>query len=158
MHKEKGGKLFANAPWDFDGSIGTNRGTAYDQSPEGIYVGGSALTNSSISASELYISLMKVDDFKNRVGIRWNELSGDIEALVNEIMAESYILETKEALGKNFFFWSENRNIETDPAEGRNAYAIYNSLEDATNGYVRSSNEVKKWILDRINWLNGYFK
>ena len=151
MYKEAGGKLYAGHPWDFDATAGSNRG---DPSPTGLYVAGSAAYESDFTSSELYLALMQVDAFKNEVKLRWQEITTDIELFVNQNMSDAFIEENKEALGKNYYFWSENANIEGLIVTGRFEYIQYTSLENAETGWVNSTNTLKRWLLDRIEWLN----
>lgn len=155
MYKKPGGKLYAGPPWDFDSSAGKNRG---DQSYTGIYVAGSVATESSHTASELYIALMKVDDFRQAVKERWSILSPEIETFINDYLTDSFIAENKEAIGKNYYYWSIYANTEGLIAEEQSAYIIYSSLENATNGWVNQVEILKHWLLNRNDWLDNEWR
>lgn len=152
MYKEAGGKLTATAPWDFDASAGINRG---NQTPQGIYVSGSVAFESSLSASELFISLMRIPAFKQLVVDRYKVLSPQIEAFIQEFLSDSMIQTHKFALGQNFYFWSVNRSIEGMNDAG---YPFYSSRESASLGFESETKRLRQWILDRITWLNNEWK
>ncbi len=151
MYKKAGGKLYAGPPWDFDSSAGKNRG---NQSYSGIYVAGSVETESSHTASELYLALLQVPAFKNEVRNRWQEISNDLTQFINQTITDDFIIEHKETLAKNYYFWSMNATIEGLVAETDSTYIHYASLSAAESGWETSVNELKSWLLSRILWLD----
>src|SRR5690554_786575 len=151
MYKKAGGKLYAGPPWDFDASAGKNRG---NQTPQGIYVAGSVASESSHTASELYIALLQVPAFKQLVVARFIELAPQLTTFVNEFMSDQFIDLHKLALGQNFYFWSQNHNIEGMLAQGESAYTIYANKDAAIAGWSFETKKLRQWLLDRINWLN----
>jgi hypothetical protein len=152
MYKKAGGKLYAGPPWDFDASAGKNRG---NQTPQGIYVAGSVAYESSHTASELYIELLKVPAFKQLVAERFKILAPQIETFTNAFFADAFIDLHKETLGQNFYHWSLNRNIEGMVAQGESAYTVYANREAAIDGWVLETQKLRLWILNRTNWLKN---
>ncbi len=146
MYKKAGGKLYAGAPWDFDASAGTNRG---NQTPTGLYVAGSAAYESDFTSSELFLALMQVDEFQSEVSLRYQELYFRLKTFVSGRTDDTFITENTDAFGKNFYFWSENSNIEGLSG----AYSNYSSLESAKTGWANEVNKLETWLLTRIEWL-----
>jgi uncharacterized repeat protein (TIGR02543 family) len=68
MYKKPSGKLYFGPPWDFDFSAGLSRG---DNSVEGLYVGDASTIHSNLTSNELYVHLMKNDQFVNLVKLRY---------------------------------------------------------------------------------------
>lgn len=149
MYKKPGGKLYAGAPWDFDAVAGTNRG---NQTPYGIYVGGSVAYESESTASELYLSLVQVPEFQSLVEARYLELYDDIILFINNEINDQFLTENQVAFGQNFYFWSVNRNIEGMLGT---QYSTYSSLTSAESGWVSESGSLKNWLLARANWLKS---
>ncbi|MCK9234106.1 MAG: CotH kinase family protein, partial [Acholeplasmataceae bacterium] len=86
--KDKGGKLKATAAWDFDLSSGITRG---DSSTAGLYVADGVLKHSPSTANELFIALMKQEEFVNKVKARYLEVH---EGFLNTI--ETMFLEIED--------------------------------------------------------------
>lgn len=143
LYKKPGGKLYAGPAWDFDATTNTayDRG---DRSPEGIYVAGtgtgSALQASAHTASELYIALYKNNDFKRELKARWKVLSPAITAFLDKKLNDDFYEEYKAMMGKNFVRW-----------EG-------NTQTGAENKWVSDVKELKKWLSDRIAWLDNEWR
>lgn len=139
LYKKPGGKLYAGPPWDFDAT--TNIDASYgrgDRSPTGIYVADSiANVNDGQCASELYISLYKTAGFKNAVKSRWKKLSPEIKAFLDRRMNDEVYEAHKASMGKNFALW-----------EGK-------SQAVAESGWIAEMKTLKKWLTDRIAWLDG---
>lgn len=151
MYKKAGGKLYAGPPWDFDASAGKNRG---DQSYSGIYVAGSVVNESGHTSSELYLALLQVDAFQARVKTRWQEISAQLNTYFLNELSDIFIDIHQEALAKNYYFWSENYNIEGMNAESSSRYTRYSSIEDAQEGWSNQMVILRQWFIYRIDWLN----
>lgn len=151
MYKKPNGKLFAGPPWDFDASAGKNRG---NQTYSGIYVSGSVEYESNHTSSELYIALMKVTEFKEAVKSRWQLLSPTIKTFVNSRISQTFLDDHSESLGKNYYFWSLNANTEGLIAEMDSTYLNYSSLTAASTGWISHTNNLKSWLLNRVDWLD----
>ena len=139
LYKKPDGKLFAGPPWDFDATANgaTDRG---DRSPQGIYVADSVQYGSANCASELYIALYQTSGFKNAVKARWKVLSPAIGNFLEERLNNDVYNEYKAAMGKNFALW-----------KGK-------SQAQAETDWINDTKVLKKWLLDRIAWLDNEWK
>lgn len=142
LYKKPNGKLYAGPPWDFDATCNgaTDRG---DRSPTGIYVAGSIQNPSYGSphcASELYINLYATTGFKSAVRARWKVLSPKITEFINGRLNDEVYEQYKAAMGKNFAKWKNK------------------SQAKAEVDWVNDAKTLKKWLLDRVTWLDGNWK
>jgi uncharacterized repeat protein (TIGR02543 family) len=143
MYRHAGGKLFAGPPWDFDATLGSSpsRGNG---GPTGIYVGQSVQVFSSRTASELLISLYATPAYKQAVIQRWKELSPNIESYVHQTFTNEMVETYRFAMGRNYVRWPSPQG-----------YGPQVSQETAENNWASNIGILKKWLLDRITWLNG---
>lgn len=144
MYKKPGGKLYAGAAWDFDASAGKNRG---DTSPTGFFVSDSVRHTSDHTASELYISLMQIPEFRTLVAQRWKAISNDVKLFVNTFLSDEFITLNEFAFGRNFEFWS---NSGPD-------YGHYPSIEIASERWGSSVRELRAWLISRSEWFDSVF-
>lgn len=138
MYKKPGGKLYAGPAWDFDATTNTayDRG---DRSPQGIYVAGEGQV-AYLTSSEFYIALYKTIGFKSAVKARWKVLSPAISAFIDERLNDDVYETYKTAMGKNFAKWKNK------------------SQTQAENDWVNDVKTLKKWLTDRITWLDKEWK
>lgn len=139
LYKKPNGKLYAGPPWDFDATANgaTDRG---DRGPTGIYVAGTIMNGSSHCASELYIALYTTSGFKDAVRERWHVLSPKITEFVNGRLNADVYSQYKTAMGKNFAKWKNK------------------SEAKAELDWINDAETLKKWLLDRVTWLDGNWK
>lgn len=129
MYKKKGDKLYFGPVWDFDLSAGSTRG---DVSYEGLYVSDKVTQYSSNTANEIYINLMKNEEFVNKVKNRYIEISEKIRNEVLNIFEE--IQGYQNSFTRDGLKWTNN--------------SIYEIRQ----------NYVKNWLLNRISWLENWAK
>lgn len=141
IYKKPGGKLYAGPAWDFDASMGTNRG---DVSPYGYFVSDSVQATSSHTASELYINLMKNAEFKAMVLARWTALSHSFKTYVNDFLSEAFIQTNALAFGINYARWSGK-----DPS-----YGHYPTINEAITKWSNDTNALRTWLIERANWFD----
>lgn len=125
FYKKPNGKLYSGPVWDFDISSGISRG---DSSYAGIYVGAGIAIDSPKNANELFISLMKQDEFVTLFKERFTNKKDEILTSINnyelkiKAFEESYIFDAKR--------WS-----------------------DGSPAWFIEQRKVFKWLRDRIEWL-----
>ena len=142
--KEKSGKVYLTAPWDLEFSCGLNRG---DQSYKNMYVSEWFDKNlDTKTASELFINLMLIPEFKEMVAIRFKEVKDDLIKCVNDTLDEALLYED-----------SYNRNYEKFKILGTKL-----NVESAEIYRLKTWKEhveyLRNWVINRINWLDEYFK
>ncbi len=136
LSKKAGEKMEANAPWDFDMSSGIQRGSLEGDTYKGIYVASSIQGYSSHTASELYISLYKNNEFRNDVKVRWNQISKQIENFINDNYFGDSLDEISDAIIKNNQKWFGG------------TYDYNKTI------WYQETNMLISWLNLRINWLN----
>jgi len=141
--KEKSGKVYLTAPWDLEFSSGLNRG---DQSYTGMYVSEwFDKTLSTKTASELFINLMLMDEFKDLVINRFNAVK---ELLIDNI---NYTLDDALAYEDSY-----NRNYEKFRLLGTKV-----NIESADIYNLKTWKEhveyLRNWMNNRINWLDQHW-
>jgi uncharacterized repeat protein (TIGR02543 family) len=143
LYRHAGGKLFAGPPWDFDATLGSSpsRGNG---GPTGIYVAQSVQAFSSRTASELLISLYATPAYKDVVISRWKEISPNIESYVNYVFTNEMVQTYRFAMGRNFVRWPSPQG-----------YGAPISQATAEQNWANNIATLKKWLLDRVTWLNG---
>jgi len=142
MYKKPGGKLYAGPAWDFDASMGKNRG---DQSPYGYYVSNQVMQSSDFTASELYISLMQIPEFRLMVLSRWQVVSIAYKSFVSNFLSTTYINANRLAFGINFYRWSNQ-----DPS-----YGYYSTINNAMSIWASDVHGLRNWMLERANWFDN---
>lgn len=142
IYRHAGSKLYAGPPWDFDATLGStpSRGNG---SPMGIFVGLAVQAFSSRTASEFLISLYATPDFKEVIVSRWQEISPDIQTYVDDTLTESMVETYQFAMGRNFVRWPSPQG-----------YGAPVSQETAEANWIANIDKLRKWLTDRINWLN----
>lgn len=145
MVKKPGGKLYATAPWDFDASAGKTRG---DSSYTGFYVSDTVRQHSSHTASELYISLMEIPQFRLDVKTRWNQISENVKLFINQFLSDEFINTNKFAFGRNFHRWSGLNN------GGDHDYGNYPSIESGETQWSNAVITLREWLTNRANWFD----
>lgn len=145
MYKKPGGKLYAGAAWDFDASAGKNRG---DTSPTGFFVADTVQQSSPHTASELYISLMKIPEFKALVASRWKQISSDAKAFINHFLSDEFIETHQFAFGRNYSHWS-NKGPD---------YGNYPTLDYAMNQWGIDVKALRSWLITRSEWFDDVFQ
>ena len=137
--KDKGGKVYLTAPWDLEFSCGLNRG---DQSYRGMYVSEWFDKNlDTKTASELFINLMQIPEFKQLASNRLKELKNDLIECVNKTLDEALLYE--DSYNRNydkFKILGNKLNV-----EGPEIYRLKTWKEHVE--YLRN------WAINRINWL-----
>jgi uncharacterized repeat protein (TIGR02543 family) len=146
LYRNPGGKIHAGPPWDFDATWGSSpsRGNG---SPMGIFVGLSVQAFSSRTANELLISLYATPAFKQVVVERWQVLSPNILTYVNQTLNDEMIETYRFAMGRNFVRWPSPQG-----------YGAPISQENAEINWRNNILIAKKWLIDRISWLNNEWK
>ncbi|MCH5163363.1 MAG: CotH kinase family protein [Clostridiales bacterium] len=139
LYKKPGeDKLYAGPPWDFDATTNYSANDRGDRSPSGIYVADSIKNSpSEFTASYLYISLYKTSGFLNAVKARWKKLSPDISAFIERRMNDEVYATYRAAMGKNFAMWKQK------------------AQSSAETGWIADMKALKKWLTDRVAWLDG---
>jgi uncharacterized repeat protein (TIGR02543 family) len=146
IYRNPGGKLFAGPPWDFDATCGSspNRGNG---SPNGIYVGLSVQAFSSRTANELLINLYATPAFKELVKNRWNVIAPSIQDFIMQTLSDDMVETYRYAMGRNFVRWPSPFG-----------YGTVLSQELSESNWDSNIGILKKWMLDRITWLNNEWK
>jgi len=127
MYKKPGGKLYFGPAWDFDFTSGISRG---DSSYQGLYVSQNIVYHSGFTSSELYIELMKQDEFVQLVKDRYLDISGLIYEKIVAIFDELALYE--EAFTRDGQRWWINSNWKSEQ-----------SL-------------IRTWLIHRNNWLTNW--
>lgn len=145
--KKGGGKLYCTCPWDFDLAFG-NEGDL-GRSPEGLFVGNPEYDMENgwdLKANSWMCCLMRREWFVDMVAERWKKVGHDLrDAATEEIdrLTEEYGTE----LASNFERW--------DPVWDK---TMGNPSEwERTDSYTERLDGLKKWIVERTEWLDGYF-
>lgn len=142
--KEKEGKVYLTAPWDLEFSCGLNRG---NQSYSGMYVSEWFDKNlDTKTASELFINLMEIDEFKTLAANRLKEVKDKLIESINKTLDDALLYE--DSYNRNydkFKILGTKLNV-----EGAEIYKLKTWKEHVE--YLRS------WLINRINWLDNYFK
>jgi uncharacterized repeat protein (TIGR02543 family) len=146
IYRHAGGKLFAGPPWDFDATLGSSP-TRGNGGPTGIYVALSVQAFSSRTANELMIKLYATPAFKTLVIARWIEISGNILTYVNQTLSNAMINEYRFALGRNYVRWPSPQG-----------YGPAISQQTAETNWANNIGILRKWLQDRIAWLNNEWK
>ena len=138
--KEKEGKVYLTAPWDLEFSCGLNRG---NQSYKGMYVSEWFDKNlDTKTASELFINLMQIPEFKELAKSRLSEVKNKLIECVNKTLDEALLYED-----------SYNRNYERFKILG-----IKLNVESAEIYQLKTWKEhveyLRRWTINRINWLD----
>ena len=137
--KDKGGKVYLTAPWDLEFSCGLNRG---NQTYQGMYVSEWFDKNlDTKTASELFINLMQIPEFKQLAAKRLKEVKDDLIKCVNETLDEALLYE--DSYNRNydkFKILGNKLNV-----EGPEIYKLKTWKEHVE--YLRN------WTINRINWL-----
>jgi uncharacterized repeat protein (TIGR02543 family) len=143
LYRHAGGKLFAGPPWDFDATLGSSpsRGNG---GPTGIYVAQAVQAFSSRTASELLISLYNTPGYKQAVVQRWQEISPNIQSYVNQVFTNEMVQTYRFAMGRNYVRWPSPQG-----------YGAPISQTTAEQNWANNISILKKWLLDRVSWLNG---
>lgn len=141
--KEKGGKVYLTAPWDLEFSSGLNRG---DQNYTGMYVSEWFDKNlDTKTASELFINLMQINEFKELVYIRFKEVKEKLIERINKTLDNALLYED-----------SYNRNYEKFKLLGKQI-----SIENVNVYSLKTWREhveyLRNWITNRINWLDQHW-
>ncbi len=143
IYRNPGGKLYAGPPWDFDATLGSTP-TRGNGSPNGIYVGLAVQAFSPRTANELFISLYATPEFKDIIVSRWKEISSHIVNYINQTLTDEMIENYRFALGRNYVRWPSPQG-----------YGSPISQENAEDNWVINVGKAKKWLLDRVIWLDG---
>jgi len=151
LSRRPGGKLYANAPWDFDATAGLSRGGQgapfgggrqggyIRPGYSGIYVAGRVRNaHYGLTASRLLFELYHTPEFRRLVNARWQEISPGIRAFVNERLSDDFISEYRVAFGRNLHRW-ENHTMTVAGAENR---------------WETQTRFVRTWYLNRIGWFD----
>ena len=138
--KEKAGKVYLTAPWDLEFSCGLNRG---NQTYSGMYVSEWFDKNlSTKTASELFINLMMIPQFKEMAYNRLNEVKDDLISCINATLDDALLYED-----------SYNRNYDKFKLLGTKI-----NVESAEIYKLKTWKEhleyLRKWVINRINWLS----
>ena len=145
--KKGGGKLYCTCPWDFDLAFG-NEGDL-GRSPEGLFVGNPEYDMENgwdLKANSWMCCLMRREWFVDMVAERWKEVGHDLrDAATEEI--DRLTGEYGTELASNFERW--------DPVWDK---TMGNPSEwERTDSYTERLDGLKKWIVERAEWLDGYF-
>ena len=135
LYKKPHGKLYAGPAWDFDATTtgDDNRG---DRTPQGIYVADKVREMSDFTSSELFIALYKTHGFQAVLRSRWKVVSPKIKAFLDRRLNDRVYEAYKQVMGRNFALW-----------KGK-------SQETAERDWIADVKALKKWLLDRIAWLD----
>ena len=136
------GTLELTAPWDFDLSSGSDL-RIDNGSYEGMHAGSTA---SSAHANPLFYLLIEQDFFYNAVCARWAEISEKAESVALEHIAyysEKYREEFALDISKNYS--PNSTHNRTESKEGKEMYA--GNIEHLID-----------WLLNRRDWMNGYYQ
>jgi hypothetical protein len=144
MYKKPSGKLYAGPAWDFDCTAGKNRG---DTSPTGFFVSDTITQTSQHTASELYISLMQIPEFRQMVGQRWHAISANVKTFINGFLSDGLIADNQFAFGRNYKFWSD---------QGPD-YGSYPNMVYAQEKWGLSVIELRNWLISRSEWFDSAF-
>lgn len=144
LYKDAGDpKVYFGPVWDYDIAFGNGRGDnrqpgygSFNQfiSPTGWYV----------KKAQWYEKLFALPEFDNMVKNRWKELSSDFKTLPSYI--DEYVKQINEAQKSNFQKWDINKVY-----EGLNNPIIHGS-------YTAEVTYLKKWLSERITWLDSQWK
>ncbi len=145
--KKGGGKLYCTCPWDFDLAFG-NEGD-FGRSPEGLFVGNPEYDMEEgwdLKANSWMCCLMRREWFVDMVAERWNEVGlGLRDAATEEI--DRIVGLYGDELASNYEIW--------DP---RGDGTVNGPTEwERTDSYSERTEGLKKWIVERAEWLDSYF-
>jgi len=127
IYKKPGGKLYAGSPWDFDKTC------------EGSGFGLINSTADSGATNPFITYLWAMQPIKDLVRARWRELSPKLKAFIPE-RYNSYINDTEyqAAFARNFARWPSHNSSAQTPA-----------------GWRTAAENNRRWVTDRITWLDG---
>ena len=140
MYKKPGGKLFAGPAWDFDATAGSSRG---ETSPTGWYVSDTVRQHSDYTASELFISLMEIPEFRQMTRSRWLEISEPSRVFLNNLISDEKLEENQFAFGRNFQFWAHDES-----------YGGSKDLLVRQQKWIDDTKKLRTWLLTRFDWLD----
>jgi len=136
LAKSPGGLLRLDAPWDFDATAGLSRGSS---GFTGIYVAGTVLQHSRHTASQLFYELYRTVEFRRLVNARWQYLRVNILNHVHSSLHATYFVAANQvAFGNNLARWQYHNNPSIAQAR-----------------WVTETNNLRNWLVNRINWLSG---
>lgn len=138
IYKKTGGKLYFGPPWDFDISAGSTYRPGLSK-PTGIYVGSNWTLQFPKHKSQMYITMMKKDWFKELVVERILNLEDNIRLEIKNIYNDVYSYEKSFEL--NYFRWPEYTKANIDP-----------------KNYLLEQEKTEKWYYDRLDWLVNWAK
>jgi hypothetical protein len=142
--KDKGGKLYFTAPWDFDLSIGNDE-LVDNGDYRYIYVGKSGILG--LTHHEWYIKLYSCQWFLDLVKLRWSELSNTVIVdLIKEVEEKSKDL--MPSLMSNYALWTP-----VPKKIGREPIHVY-----TLNGAKAHTDFLINWLNNRKNWLDEHWK
>lgn len=140
MYKKPGGKLFAGPAWDFDATAGSSRG---ETSPIGWYVSDTVRQHSDYTASELFISLMEIPEFRQMTRSRWLEISEPSRVFLNNLISDEKLEENQFAFGRNFQLWAHDES-----------YGGSKDLLVRQQKWIDDTKKLRTWLLTRFDWLD----
>jgi uncharacterized repeat protein (TIGR02543 family) len=124
LYKKANGKLYFGPPWDFDFSSGISRG---DQGYKGLYVGDSVLMYSNLTSNELFIKLMKNENFVGIVKKRYQFIFSGLIDQINSIFI--YTQHYSESFERDSMIWTWKSD------------------------WFLEQNNLYDWLVNRANWL-----
>lgn len=127
MYKKPGGKMFFGPAWDFDFTAGVSRG---DSSYGGFYVSDFVRQVSDYTSSEIYIALMKQDEFVDLFIARYLEIADELHDEINRLYL--IIQPYADSFARDAILWSWQSDWEED------------------------QNKLRIWLINRNQWLNNW--
>jgi len=90
---------------------------------------------------------MQIPEFKSLVGQRWNAISSNIKAFINEFLSDEFITNNQFAFGRNYKKWSN---------QGPD-YGNYPNIDYASEKWSLSVKELRNWLINRSEWFDSVF-
>ena len=131
MNLKQGGKLKMGPIWDFDLAFGNYGQSIYDN-PEGFY----------IKDATWYTRLFEDPAFVAKVKERFNVYYANKQIILNHIDAQAAILKNK--------IYEDNKLWGTMTSTSA-------SIEEAMTAYQEHVDNLKNWLITRLDWLNTNF-
>ena len=131
-------RLFMGPVWDFDLCAGNVSGLRMGHGPEHLHV---AIFN------YWYRYLMDIDEFRERVRDRWNEVK------YNEISETLWHVRNTVSRYRLEF----ERNFERHDVLTTYVFHLTPSELVEIDNFIGHANHFQRWMVDRINWLDDYF-
>ena len=136
------GRIYFNAPWDFDLSSG-NDDRIHNASYEKLHAGNSQ--DVVKQSNPIFYKLMKLDGFRNAAASRWTEISDAAALAVLDVIDEHSLPNVDDFVRDIDAFY--NKRTSYNRSKSKDPYQIFaDNLE-----------YLKTWYANRTKWMDSYF-